>query len=130
MIKTGIILNLACVILIVVYFELIRLNSWNPQLLIYEIIPFLILIITYLKSIKNTGLWKLIHRSVKDLDQSDREAYLLAVKESYIYFSIFTSATLILYTLLKTDLSIVLVIALVYVAHILPAYFLCWVKEL
>ena len=127
--RSGILMNLGCIIIIVVFFELVRLNSWNPQILIYEIIPFLILIITYLKSIKNTGLWKLIHRPVKDLDQSDREAYLLAVKESYIYFSVFTSAILILYTLLKIDLSIVLVMALVYMAHILPTYFLCWVKE-
>ncbi len=127
--KSGIVLNLACIVIIVLFFELIRLNNWNPQLLIYEIIPVLILIITYINSIKKTGLWKLTHKLGKDLNEQDRAVYLLAVNESYIFFSIFTSVVLILYTLLKIELNMVLVMGLVYIAHILPAYFLAWVKE-
>jgi hypothetical protein len=127
--KSGIILNLACVVIIVIHFELVRLNNWNPQLLIYEIIPILVLIITYIKAIKNTGLWKLIHLPAKEMNETDRAAYLMAINEAYIYFSIFTSAVLILYTVCKIGLNMVMVMALVYLAHILPAYFLGWTKE-
>jgi hypothetical protein len=127
--KSGIILNLSSVLIIVFYFELVRVNNWDPQLLIYEIIPLIILIITYIKSIKNSGIWKLIHRPAKDIKESERRIYLLAINESYIYFSILISSVLILYTLLKIELNMVLIMAIVYLAHTLPALFLGWIKE-
>lgn len=127
--KSGIILNLASVLIIVFYFELVRLNDWNPQLLIYETIPLIILIITYIKFIKNPGLWKLTHRPAEDIIESERRIYLLVLNESYIYFSILISSVLILYTLLKMDLNMVLIMAIVYLAHTLPAFFLGWIKE-
>ena len=43
--KIGAILNLSSLIVIVLFFELVKLNNWNPQILVYEAIPFLLLLI-------------------------------------------------------------------------------------
>jgi hypothetical protein len=123
-----IVINLTCTIIIVAFFELVKSNKWDPQLLIYEIIPLLVLVVTYTKAIKKTGLWKLTHLKLSDLDKSQKSAYLNAVNAAYVSFSILISSTLLLYTLLKMELNMVLIMAFVYLAHILPAYFMGWTK--
>ena len=124
--KFGTILNLSSLIVIVLFFELVKLNNWNPQLLIYEAIPFLILLISYIQSFAKSGVWKFIHTSFNKLDENEKSLRLNATRISYSLFTIFILAVLIIYHLLDLKLNMILISSFIYLAHIMPAYVLNW----
>ncbi|MCD6565976.1 MAG: hypothetical protein J7K53_08525 [Bacteroidales bacterium] len=124
--KFGTILNLLSLIVIVLFFELVRLNNWNPQILVYEAIPFLVLLISYIKSFAKSGVWKFVHRSFNKLDENEKSLSLNAVRISYSLFTIFILAVLIIYHLLDIKLNMILIASFIYLAHIMPAYVLSW----
>ena len=124
--KFGIILNLSSLMVIVLFFELVKLNNWNPQILVYETIPFLILLISYIQSFAKSGAWKFIHISFNKLDENEKSLRLNAVRISYSLFTIFILAVLIIYHLLDLKLNMILIASFIYLAHIIPVYVVSW----
>ena len=124
--KFGTILNLSSLIVIVLFFELVKLNNWNPQILVYEAIPFLILLISHIQSFTRSGAWKFVHISFNNLDENEKSLRLNATRISYSLFTIFILAVLIIYHLLDLKLNMILIASFIYLAHIMPAYILSW----
>lgn len=120
--KIGAILNLSSLIVIVLFFELVKLNNWNPQILVYEAIPFLLLLISHIQSFAKSGVWKFIHISFNNLDENEKSLRLNATRISYSLFTIFILAVLIIYHLLDLKLNMILISSFIYLAHIIPAY--------
>ena len=120
--KFGIILNLTSLIVIVLFFELVKLNNWNPQILVYEAIPFFILLITYIQSFARSGVWKFIHIPFNKLDENEKSLRLNATRISYSLFTIFILAVLIIYHLLDIKLNMIMISSFIYLAHIMPGY--------
>ena len=120
--KTGTLINLSSLIAIVLFFELVRHNNWNPQIIIYETIPLLVLLISYIKYFRKTGLWSFVHKSSDKLDE--RESRLIAgvLGTSYSIFTILILLILMAYTVFNLVISMVIIVAFIYFAHILPAY--------
>ncbi|MCD4768920.1 MAG: hypothetical protein K8R35_01985 [Bacteroidales bacterium] len=126
--KNGTLINLSSLIVIVLFFELVKLNRWNPQLLVYETIPFLVLLISYIKYFGKTGLWRLVHTSSDKLDCKKNLLITSAIKTAYSIYTIMVLVILFVNVLSGIEISMVLVVALIYLAHILPAYILLWTK--
>ncbi len=124
--KTGVLINLSSLIVIVLFFELVRLIHWNPQLIVYETIPILILLVSYIKYFGKTGLWRLVHTSSNKLDERKDLLVSRALRPSYSIYTIMVLMILFLYVLSGIRITMVLVTALIYLAHILPAYVLLW----
>ena len=122
--KTGTFINLLSLIVIVLFFELVRLNHWNPQLLVYETIPILVLLVSYIKYFGKTGLWKLVHTSPDNLDERKNCLISKAIRSAYGIYIILVLVILFVNALAGLANSMVLVVALIYLAHILPAYIL------
>ena len=120
--KFGTILNFSSLIIIVLFFELVKLNNWNPQILVYEAIPFLILLITYIQSFAKSGVWKFIHISFNNLEKDEETLRLNATRISYSLFTIFILAVLIIYHLLDLKLNMIMISSFIYLAHIMPGY--------
>ncbi|MBU8893217.1 MAG: hypothetical protein KOO66_10590 [Bacteroidales bacterium] len=126
--RIGVILNFICITSIVLLFELIKLKR-NPTLLIYELIPLVILVIGYIIYFGKTGLWKFTHKSLNDLDERELQLSNKSLRFSYIIFTIFTLGLFLIYSVIELNINMVLVVSLLYLAHILPSYFISWTEE-
>ena len=124
--KFGTILNLSSLIVIVLFFELVKNNNWNPQILVYEAIPFLLLLISYIQSFAKSGAWKFVHISFNNLDENEKSLRLNATRISYSLFTIFILAVLMIYHLLDLKLNMILITSFIYLAHIIPVYVVSW----
>jgi len=122
--KTGTFLNFTSLIIIVLFFELVKLNNWNPEILVYETIPLLVLLISYIKYFGKTGLWRFVHKSLDKLDEREARLIARALNTSYSIFTILILLILIAYAVFNLVISMVLIVAFIYFAHILPAYIL------
>jgi len=79
-----------------------------------------------------TGLWRLVHTRVEELDERQVQVTHEALRYSYSIFSILTLLLLLAGVLLETSIGsmgAVLLAALIYVAHTLPAAVLAWTEK-
>ena len=127
--KIGTIINLSCLLIIVLFFELVKHKNWDPNIIVYETIPLLILIVSFIKYFWNTGLWSFTHRSLDKLDEKETRSITKALRISYAIFTVFILLTLMVYVLFNFTINMVLIVAFIYLAHILPAYILSWTNN-
>lgn len=106
--RTTVVLNILSLITLVLFFELVQAREWNPQILIYETIPILVLIITYFRIYFQGRSWKKKNST------------------SYSIFSISIVSLLMIYHLLNLDLNMILIVSVLYLAHLVPAYLIPW----
>ena len=126
--RIGVIINFICLTVIVLLFELIKLKR-EPILLIYELIPFGIFILSYIIYFVKTGLWKFTHKSLNKLDEREIQLTNKSLRFSYSIFTIITLSLFMIYTLLGLQVNMVLVVSLLFLAHILPAYYISWTAK-
>ncbi len=106
--RIAVVLNILSLITLVLLFELVKAREWNPQILIYETIPFLVLIISYFRIYNQGGLWKKKNSA------------------SYSIFSISIVILLMIYHFLNLSLNMVLIVSVLYLAHLVPTYLIRW----
>ncbi len=126
--RIGVILNFICLTAIVLLFELIKLKQ-NPKLLIYELFPLGIFVISYFIYFGKTGLWKFTHKSLNKLDEREIQLTNKSLRFSYFLFAVITLSLFMIYTLLGLQVNMVLMVSLLFLAHILPAYFISWTAK-
>lgn len=128
--RIGVILNFACIILIVAFFELIKLGTFSKDFILIEIIPVILLITLYVIYFGKTGLWKFTHKSVSSLDEREIQLTNQALRFSYTLFTIISLSLFIIYNVLGLNINMVLIVSLIYLAHILPSYFISWTENI
>lgn len=126
--RIGIILNFICLTTIILLFELIKPKQ-NSKLLTYELIPLAILIIGYIIYFGKTGLWKFTHKSLSKLDEHEIQLTNKSLRFSYVIFTIITLSTFGIYSILELQINMVLITSLIYLAHILPSYYISWTEK-
>ncbi|NQV17998.1 MAG: hypothetical protein HQ534_05585 [Armatimonadetes bacterium] len=120
--KAGVILNYLSIIFILVIFYLIKLLGINKINLLFEIIPIVVLIVTFKSAFLTTNFWKMTHTSSKNLDERELQVVYKATTFSYTIFTI--ACLIIIYTFNLIGLGsidVVLAACLLYFAHTLPA---------
>ena len=127
--RVGILTNFNSLVAIVLLFEIIRIGILPTSSLIYLFIPFLFLIISYIAFFGKTGLWKFTHKSPKQLDEREIQLSNKSLRFSYILFTILSLGIFILYNVTGLSINMVLIVSLIYLAHILPAYFISWTEK-
>ena len=95
--RLGIIINFKSLIALVLLFEFIRLGILPRYSLIFEIIPFLVLITSYIIYFGKTGLWKFTHKPVNQLDEREIQLSNQSLRFSYLIFTIFVLSLFIIY---------------------------------
>ena len=116
------ILNILSLIVMVLFFELVRGHGWNFQLLIYELVPLFVLIITWIKIRRTISNNQLNRGNSRNASADKQLDYYKTINSSYSVFAIVTCTILLAYTLTGINISMVLVIGLIYFANITPSY--------
>ena len=128
--RSSVILNYLSIILILIIFYLVKLLGISKIYLLFEIIPIVILIITFKSAFLNTNFWKMTHTSSKKLDERELQVVYKATTFSYTIFTIL--CLIIIYTFHLTgigSIDVVLAVALLYFAHTLPAAIIAFTQK-
>ncbi len=127
--RIGIIINFKSLVAIVLFFEFIRTGIIPKKFIILELIPFAILLISYILYFGRTGIWNFTHKSTDKLDEREIQLTNQSLRFSYSVFTVITLSLFMIYTLLEIQVNMVLVVSLLYLAHILPSYFISWTEK-
>jgi len=127
--RMWIIINFISLILLVLIFELIKSGFLTQKHIFFEIVPISILIFTYIQQFVSTELWKFTHKSLQKLDEREMQLSNKALRFSYSFFTILSLGLIYIYSLLGMRIHVVFIASLLYLAHILPAYFISWTEK-
>ena len=94
---TAVVINYVSLILILVVFYAVQILGLNKLFILVVIMLLLVLIISFNSAFKKTGLWKLVHRSQKHLDERELQIIHKAIRLSYSIFVILCLVLIYLY---------------------------------
>jgi len=125
--RIGIITNYFCLLVIVILFFIGKSTTWNivivGGLIIFLAGLWMSFRITYLK----TGFWKMGHTKFENLDEREIQVVHNALKFSYSVFAIITLGCMYYFVIFEgKQINVILVTALLYLAHVLPASIIAW----
>jgi len=127
--RLGVVVNLLSLASVVSIFEYGVIEQWNTFLKISGFTAIIIFIVSLVATFIKTGLWKFTHKPLRNLDE--REIALTSKSLRYAY-SIFTITVLILllsFSIIEKPVNIVLVVALILFAHLLPSAVIAWTEK-
>ncbi len=124
-------LNLASLIILEgLYYGYVAGGVHNPVAIGLIVVCLITLVLSFLRVIWRTGLWRLTHASVENLDERQAMVIHEALRYSYGIFVPFTLLVMFA-AAMAADFDIhifdvVLPSGLLYLAHIMPAIILAW----
>ena len=127
--RIGTMINLISLITFMLIWELTA-EKGNFLFFAVEAIAFIIFLASYIRMFWMTKLWKFIHLNIKKLDERDLKITGYSLRFSYAAFSILVLSLLLYYSITEYSVGIIPVGALIYLAHIFPAYYLAWTEEI
>ena len=119
---TVVVINYVSLILILVIFYAVKVLDCNKLFLILEIIPLIIMRISFNIAYHKTGLWKFIHKSQKTLDERESQILYKSIRMSYNIFVILCLSLILIFAVAERNpIDVVMVVCLGYLSHTLPA---------
>ena len=119
---TAVVINYVSLILMLVIFYVIQWLGLNKIFIIIEVIPLTAIIISFNFAFNKSGLWKLVHKSQKKLDERELQIVHTAIKYSYTLFVIISLVLILLFAVAEgRPIDVLLAASLIYLAHTLPA---------
>ncbi len=127
--RIGVTLNFSFLFLSALLFELIRFEmiSANYKSISLVLIP--IVFITHYNLFGKTGLWKFTHKKYKLLDEREIQLTNHALRFSFALFAVSILSYLLIFNWLDLKIHMVEIASFLYLAHILPAYYISWTEE-
>ncbi len=126
--RIGMTLNYLSLAAIVFLFEFYK-DSGFPVLAILAISgAILVWLISFILTYIRTQAWKQVHRSFKKLDEREAGQIYESLRVAYGIFTVIALAVLFVYSLTELQVSIIVFVSLLYLAHVLPASFIVWEK--
>ena len=125
--RIGVIINYLSIVLMLAIFYIVRLGCLNKAFIALEIIPLILVIISFRNAFGKTSLWTITHASFKKLDEREVQMIYKATSISYSLFVIIT--LIIIYTFIfigMGNIDVLLAAGLLYIAHTLPAAIIAW----
>ena len=119
---TAVVINYVSLLLMLVIFYVVKILDCNKIFLLLEIVPLIAMIISFNFAFNKSGLWKLIHKSQKKLDERELQIVYKAVKYSYTMFVIISLVLIYIFAVAEgRPIDVLLAASLIYLAHTLPA---------
>lgn len=124
--RIGVTLNYLSLAAIVFLFEFYK-DSGFPVLAILAISgAILVWLISFILTYIRTRAWKQVHRSFKKLDEREAGQIYESLRVAYSIFTVIALAVLFAFSLTELQVSIIVFVSLLYLAHVLPASFIVW----
>ena len=128
--KMLIAINLIALLFMIAFFEifkdLLKSSERLPLLGGIMVVFLLIIVSTYYAGFYKTRLWQLIHISSSKLDEREIQVINTGLKYAYAIFIITTLVLIYGHTIIGIPMNAITAIALVYLAHIMPAAVIGW----
>ncbi len=119
---SAVIINYVSLMFMLVIFYAVKVLGCNKLFLILEIIPLIIMRISFNIAYHKSGLWKFIHKSQKTLDERESQILHKSIRMSYNIFVILCLSLILIYAIAERNpIDIVLAVSLGYISHTLPA---------
>ena len=127
--RIGVILTLLSLGSLVIIFEYGKIEQWNTALQISGIISIIVFIVSLVLTFFKTGLWKFIHKPLKELDEREIALTSKSLRYAYSIFTVVVLALLLILAITTLQIDVVLVAALILFAHLLPASVIAWTEK-
>jgi len=127
--RIGVIFTLISLCSIVLTYEYYKIEQRDSTFIAIEIISIIIFIVSFMLTFINTGLWKFIHKPLKNLDEREIALTSKSLRYAYAIFTVVTLMLLLYFAVTFTPLDVVLVAALILFAHLLPASIIAWTEK-
>ncbi len=127
--RFGVIITFLSLASFIVIFEYATNEHWNTFLKYAGFISIIIFIISLFFTFIKTGLWKFTHKPLKELDEREIALTSKLLRYAYIIYTISVLILLLLYAIIEMPISIILVVALILYAHILPSAVITWTEN-
>ena len=127
--KIGVILTILSLCAMVGIFECCKINRKINIFIATEIIAFLIFLISFGLTYLKTGLWQFTHKSLKKLDEREIALTSKSLRIAYAIFTVIVLFLLLSLAIFNAKIDVVLVAALIILAHILPASVIAWTEN-
>ena len=125
--RYWILLHYFSFIAFIVFFYIGKYLYWPECTIIFEIGFLLILVISFFRAFIRTKFWKMVHTSIKNLDEREMFAVLESLRFSYSIFTITTLIIIFIFALIGYHrIDVLLAGTLLLLAHTLPAAILGW----
>jgi hypothetical protein len=117
--------------MLIILYRLGHFKGWSVLIVVSLIVVFITLQFSFSRLHKKTGLWKLVHTSVKELDEREIQITHEALRYSYSIFVITCLLIIFIFSILEIDLIIDVIsgVTLLYLAHTLPASVIAWAER-
>ncbi|MEA2095654.1 MAG: hypothetical protein U9P73_03025, partial [Candidatus Cloacimonadota bacterium] len=120
--RTAVVINYVSLLFILIIFYTIRELDVNKWYLLIEIIPLVVMRISFNTAYHKSGLWIMIHKSQKTLDEREIQILHRAIRMSYNIYVILVLLLIMIFAVVDLrPIDMVLVVCLGYVSHTLPA---------
>jgi len=126
LIATNLIALLTTIVFFEAFKELLRNTERLPLLGAIMAALLLVIVATYYTGFYKTRLWQLIHVSSSKLDEREIQVINTGLKYAYAIFTITTLAVIYWHTITEIHMNAITAIALLYLAHIMPAVTIGW----
>ncbi len=127
--RMGVILTLLSLGLMVFIFEYGKIEQWNTVLQISGILSIIVFIASLIPTFFKTGLWKFIHKPLKELDEREIVLTSKSLRYAYSIFTVVVLSLLLILAITTLQIDVVLVAALILFAHLLPASVIAWTEK-
>ena len=127
--KIGVILTILSLCAMVGIFECCKINRKVNIFIVTEIIAFIIFLISFGLTYLKTGLWQFTHSSLKKLDEREIALTSKSLRIAYAIFTVVVLFLLLSLAIFNAKIDVVLVAALIILAHILPASVIAWTEN-
>lgn len=128
--RIGIILTLLSLGSILFIFEYGTIGQWNTILTISGIISIIVFIVSLVLTFFKTGLWKFIHKPLKELDEREIALTSKSLRYAYAIFTVAVLGLLLFLAITAIPIDVVIVASLILFAHLLPASVLAWTEKI
>ena len=127
--RIGVILTYLSLLIIDLVFEYCKIYQLTYVLGIIGIIAFVVFVTSFVTTYLKSGLWKFIHKPIKQLDEREIILTSNSLRYAYSIFTIFVLVLLLVFAITEIYVDIVLVVSLILFAHILPASVIAWTEK-
>jgi len=129
--RLRIVINYASLVLLLILFYLGKhYLGWSSVLISALAAAFVLTLVTFISVHVRTGLWRLTHTKVEELDEREIQVTHESLRHSYSFLTIILAIIIFTMALIGKDVySPLLPASLIYFAHTLPSSVIAWTEN-
>jgi len=134
--RLGVVINYGWLLMFLAFFLYGKMGEWNIVAITGTLISILIIIGSCIIVYGKTGLWRMVHSKIDNLDERQLMVTYESLRHSYSIFSISCLLIVIIADILIDEslfgIEVPLLpifLMLYYLAHVLPASILAWTEK-